>query len=239
MQSQGRAQNPQRVAATGAAPRHRRKPSVRAAGAEAMRLCVVCRESREVGALVQLKFADTGKQGRSAYVCVAKACLEKVHSKVVSRSLKGPVGALDGTMTQNALRDLAQARLLALFGLARRCNDLVFGVEAVAEAAQKAATLQKDTGLWFVASDVAARSARKLQAAHVFLSSHELGAAVGMGAVGALGLTPGRLAKQAAYWLRVWYETQSREQLAETSARSQAASGYQQHGSGQGTPTRD
>ena len=204
-----------------------------------MRLCVVCRESREVGALVQLKFAEDGKHGRGAYACVAKACLEKVHSKLLSRALKGPVDAVDGTTTQNELHALAQSRLLALLGLARRCNDLIFGVEVVAEAAQRDATLQEDGGLWFVACDVALRSARKLQAAQVFLSSHELGAAVGMGAVGALGITPGRLAKQAAYWFRVWYETQSREQLAETSARSQAASGYQQRGPGQGTPTRD
>lgn len=54
-----------------------------------------------------------------------------------------------------------------------------------------------------------------------------MGRAVGMGSVGAMGIRPGRLAKQAAYWLGVWYETQT---------RVQSAGGYQQNGSGRKTP---
>ncbi len=177
------------------------------------RMCVVCRRKAATDDFVQLKQVGLGavvaegpggRSGRSAYVCIALACLQKLHQKTLDRALKNAVvGVPTGAALLSHLHTLAQARLLSVLGLARRCGELLCGVDQVQRY------LPASTGFFVMADDLAPRSARKLADAAVFLNGQRLGQAVGMGSVGAMGVRPGRLARQAAYWFRLWYETGS------------------------------
>lgn len=201
------------------------------------RMCVVCRRKAATDDFVQLKQVGLGavvaggknmRTGRSAYVCIALPCLQKLHQKTLDRALKDAVvGVPTGDALLSHLQVLAQARLLSVLGLARRCGELICGVDQVQRY------LPESSGFFVIASDLAPRSARKLAAAAVFLEGERLGQAVGMGSVGAMGVRPGRLARQAAYWFRLWYETVSRLRPAEQDKLDGCAGDGKDRGFGQ------
>jgi hypothetical protein len=173
----------------------------------------------------------TAKRGRRAYVCITRACLTGLHGKAAGKAFKGAVEVEAPEAWQTQLHALAQGRVLELVGLARRQGELLCGVERITSE------LPEDLGITLKACDAAGRSERRLPQAQSFVAAEVLGHAAGTAPVAAIGIRPGRLAMQAAYWLRVWYETLSRdEQPAAGAAGPQAAGGYQQNGSGHGTP---
>lgn len=174
-----------------------------------MRQCAVCREKR---APVQLLQLGTGvvaevKRGRNAYVCIALPCLLGLENRSLGKAFKG---AVDGPAPAlEEITALAQTKIFGLIGLARRQGALVPGVERLREGASP-------VGVVLVAADAAERSQRQLAdfGATSFGTMESLGQAAGMAQLAALGIQTGRLAMQAAYWLRVWYESRAREGAA-------------------------
>lgn len=179
---------------------------------------MVCRRAKPPVQLVQLQLArgfSGSPKGRSAYVCIETPCLSRLHAKTVQRALRprhdkasatdALVTAADMAAISEHLHAMAQARALNALGLARRCGDLVVGIDQIEKRCENGVI--RGCALCVTAADLAPRSASRMPGAVKFLQSCELGQALGMGAVGALAVRSGRLAKQAAYWLRVWYET--------------------------------
>jgi predicted RNA-binding protein YlxR (DUF448 family) len=218
-----------KLRATGRGPaRHRKTP------AEApVRQCIVCRTSQAPEALLQVGLQATeldpaAKPGRRAYVCIAKACLLGLHGKSAGRAFKGAVELDAPAHFEAQVHGLAETRLFEIVGLARRAGELVGGVDRLASEPEDA------FGLIMVAEDASERAARRLSSHRAFGTTATLGRAAGTAPVAAIGIRPGRLAMQAAYWLRVWYETHSRD--GQDAAGSQPAGDTQQNGSGHGTP---
>lgn len=175
------------------------------ASSDAVRSCVVCRRERSQDALVRVGQIDghpiVGRpgRGRSAYVCVARACLENLSAAALSRGLRHAV-QLDRVQFVEELHRLAERRVLEMVGLARRQGALVFGVDDVAGG----------SGVVLVATDLSGRSRRDLgESARVFVDGATLGRAAGMGWLGAVRIDVKRLAEQAEYWLALWYESRA------------------------------
>jgi predicted RNA-binding protein YlxR (DUF448 family) len=225
----GKRRDHRTLRATGRGPaRHRKTPSQ-----ASRRQCIVCREACDPEALLQvgLQTADLdpqAKRGRRAYVCIARACLLGLHGKSAARAFKGAVELDAPEHFEAQVHALAEARLFEIVGLARRAGELVGGVDRLASDPEDA------FGLILVAEDAAERSLRRLSQHRAFGTAAALGRAAGTAPVAAIGIRPGRLAMQAAYWLRVWYETHSRD--GQGAAGSRAAGDTQQNGSGRGTP---
>lgn len=189
------------------------------------RQCVVCRTVGPTWTLLQLAAAagPGRKVGRSAYVCIALACLQGLGARGWARALPGAHERLSAADLVAALQSMAAVRVTSLLGLARRQGVVILGAGRLSETPPErlAATL--------LAADVAPRTVRQLERdGHTvmslpFLASQPLGAAVGAAPLAALGIRPGRLATQAAYWLRVWYEAHSRDVSGVTNTLSQAA----------------
>lgn len=198
---------PQRVQATGRGP-HRRGASP--SGEESTRQCAVCREKRPALQLLQLGSGvqvAPGKRGRNAYVCIALPCLQGLQGRSLGKAFKGTA---DGPAPGLAeIEALAEAKIYGLIGLARRQGALVPGVERLRDGLVP-------VGAVLVAHDAASRSQRQLPEAPLFGTMESLGQAAGLGLLAALGIQAGRLAMQAAYWLRVWYESRAREAAAVT-----------------------
>ncbi len=177
-------------------------------GAEggATRTCAVCRASRSPEELVRLRerggvaFVDGPSGGRGVWVCARRSCLEKADGRVLARGFKQPVkvpdepGGLCGVVER-----VAAQKVLELLGLARRQGVLIVGQDRVAS---------EPVGFVVAAIDASDRSLRAAgETARTFGSSAELGRATGLNGVSVLGIAPGSLARQAAYWLAVWYES--------------------------------
>jgi hypothetical protein len=142
-----------------------------------------------------------GRGKRGAYVCADAACLRRLHARTLSKALRSPVAPVDTEKLLAGLHALAERRVLEIVGLARRMGALTCGVEKVGASAR---------GVALAASDLAERSRRQLgDAVHDFVSSEALGRAAGVGRLGAARIEVDSLAKQAAYWLALWYEIQS------------------------------
>ena len=210
----------------------RRRPHRKSSdpAAASMRQCIVCRQSSSADDLMPVRAtgleatnaaAASPTTGRRAYVCINKGCLAGLQSKMLGRALRTDASHADLHDLEANLHSLSQKRLLELLGLARRHGDLLFGVDDLSELCRHEPDLKEQGWVCIIASDLAERSRRKVQA-DAFVSASEMGRALGMGSVGAMGIRPGRLAKRAAYWFGVWYETQT---------RVQSAGNYQQNGS--------
>lgn len=162
------------------------------------RRCASCGQPKPLLALLQLAPLEL-RGGRRTYVCIARTCLQEAQAPRLARALRGPVAPLDLAAHVHAL---ATMRLLGLLSLARRSNRLICGAEQVQ------ATVQREpTAFFLLACDVSPRQRRHLPQAGIFLSCARLGQATGLGRLGVLAIRPGGLAKQAAYWQQVWYET--------------------------------
>lgn len=191
------------------ANKDRRSPKT--ARVPARRTCVVCATPRPQNDLLRLSVAESRvlfgatDPGRGAHVCVEQSCLAGLNARNLARAFRRPVPSPDTGRLRLELHSLAQRRVLEMVGLARRQGALRVGVERMASARTRE---DSKLGLALVSTDLSARSRRELgEQVSEFADSETLGRAAGMGPVGAMQITPGRLAKQAAYWLRVWYET--------------------------------
>ncbi len=170
---------------------------------ETERTCVVCRAQREASGMVRLAvragglvLAARGKE-RGVSVCLARACLEGLAPKVVSKVTGLPVSFELCTLLAD-LHAAAEARVLEMVGLARRTGTLVAGVDEVHGG---------EGGTVILAEDLAARGERRLPDGRRFVSGARLGHAAGMGYLGALRIPSGPLSEQAATWLSLWYES--------------------------------
>ncbi len=132
-------------------------------------------------------------------MCATRACLGALETRHVTRAFRRAVIVSDTLLAET--HALAERKVLELVGLARRQGTLKVGVDRLAG---------NDAAGAFVlfATDLSDRGQRRLAGrASAFLDAARLGQACGMGRVGALSIAPGALAKQAAYWRQVWYET--------------------------------
>ncbi len=155
------------------------------------RTCVACRRRAPAATMVRLRsvgLAAAPAAGRGGYVCIAAPCL----SKVVAQPA--------------ALCEQAQAQLLALVGLARRGGQLLHGL------GQVGALPRTTQATVLVATDRTGRAKERLAHHAAIASAARLGQAAGLPEAGAVAILGGRLCLQAAYWLRVWYETRVVEQ---------------------------
>jgi predicted RNA-binding protein YlxR (DUF448 family) len=192
------ARNAQRVRATGRGPR---KMQGDALEAPSVRQCAVCREKLPAERMLQLGtgvFEDGSvKRGRAAYVCIALSCLKGMQARALGKALKGPV---DGPLPDELIAEihvLATSKIMGLIGLARRQGALVPGIERVKESLHP-------LGLVLVAEDASPRTQRQLSEPTLFGTIESLAKATGLQALAVVGIQAGRLAMQAAYWLRVW-----------------------------------
>jgi predicted RNA-binding protein YlxR (DUF448 family) len=170
-----------------------------------MRSCIVCRAERPQRELVRLRersgvaYLEGPGAGRGAWVCVRAECLDAVDGRALSRAFKKPVAAPEAGGLRAVLARVAEQKLHALLGLARRQGALVIGQDRVAG---------EPTAFVVVAAEASERS-RQLagSSARVFGDSASLGKSTGLNGVNVLGIAPGSLAEQAAYWFAVWYES--------------------------------
>ncbi len=168
-----------------------------------VRSCIVCRAERPATELVRLRerggvvYVEGPGAGRGAWVCRSRACIEKVDTRALARAFKRPVAAPVGAELRDTVARVAEQKVFALLGLARRQGVLIVGQDRVAS---------EPAGLVVAALDASERSHR-IAASKTFGSSDELSRATGLHAVSVLGIAPGSLAQQAAYWLAVWYES--------------------------------
>jgi predicted RNA-binding protein YlxR (DUF448 family) len=176
---------------------------------EPERTCVVCRAAKPTTDLLRLA-RDNGVlvvrqkgAGRSAYVCVAEACLAALDDGAASRSFGAKTTVAPELVGQ--LHVLATQRVFEAIGLARRSGVLTLGADDVARLGD-----DDGEGVTLVASDVSLRNAAALPSAAVFATASELGRACGAARVGVMHIAPGRLASLADYWLRVCYESRPR-----------------------------
>ncbi|MBN1960731.1 MAG: DUF448 domain-containing protein [Deltaproteobacteria bacterium] len=173
------------------------------------RSCVVCRQSRPLFELLRLYEKNgaviigdpTG--GRGAWICYKHPCLEKLDARLVSKALRKPVVVCEPNLMRKALVDIAQQKIFTVLGLARRQGILIVGQDQ----------LDKQTAACIIlAKDASSRVQRAFaKDAFVFANSNELSRAIGLKGVFVLGIAKSSFAKQAAYWLTVWYEGQTRD----------------------------
>lgn len=170
------------------------------------RTCVVTRQTLSPESLLPLMLLDgtvavgRGRTGRGVYVSIESKHILALDSRILSRAFRKTVPGFDAAQFAQTTHRLAEQRVRERLGLARRAGSLLVGIEQVRKAALNSTVV--------LASDLASRSSRCLEGSK-FLTGQVLGASVGMGWIGAAAIVPGRLAKDASYWLRVWYETAS------------------------------
>ncbi len=170
-----------------------------------LRTCVSCRRHRQPDGLLRLQLMQGSlvmaakRGGRGAHVCVKRECIKGLTAGSLSRALRVPVADLDTDALLCDANRLAQRRLLDTIGLARRQGALTPGVERI---------VKRNDSFVVVASDLSERGRRTLSGVPSFIEGHELGRAAGMGWLGAVSIAE-PLAKQAAYWLTLWYESRS------------------------------
>ncbi|MCK5689041.1 DUF448 domain-containing protein [Myxococcota bacterium] len=193
------------------------------------RSCIVCREQRKPAELLSLSFENnivfpskskSKHSKRGMWVCAEHKCLSGLSVQNLSKALRTKVSsdALDGFMP--ALYAMAQERVLRALGLSRRSGDLMVGVERISESSH--------SGFILTTQDLSERSRRQLEKSNgIFLNGEEVGRALGMGWIGAVRIPPGHLAKEAAYWLRLWYESVAFEPENKKSKKAEAQAPHQ------------
>lgn len=168
------------------------------------RTCVVTRRALPPEALLSLTLIGTqvvagrGPRGRGAYVSIERAVMGALDDRTLSRAFRTGVRGFDVSEFLANTHAAAEKKVLERIGLARRSGTLQVGVESVSKLPTGAAVI--------LASDLSARSAAKIEGFQ-FVTGEALGAAAGMGWVGALAIPSHQLAQDASYWLRVWYES--------------------------------
>ena len=135
--------------------------------------------------------------GRGAWVCIDRACLSKLDAKALSRALRKPVGLQASVSIPATVATIAEQRVYGLLGLARRQGALVVGYD----------NIKKTSVAFLVVANDASAQCRERVGGQLFGSSSSLGRCTGLHGVSVLGIVPGSLARQAAYWLTVWYES--------------------------------
>jgi predicted RNA-binding protein YlxR (DUF448 family) len=172
---------------------------------EPLRTCIVSREQLPADRLIRLSLVDGQLTvedkggGRGAYVSIARACLDELDQRALSRAFRQPVHTFDSAEFVARLHRVAYDRVLQTIGLARRMGVGVFGVERIQE--------HPGAGELLTATDLASRSQAKLDGGTAIATGAELGSAAGMGWLGAVRIPASHLAAEAAYWRSVWYET--------------------------------
>lgn len=168
------------------------------------RTCVVTRRALSPDALLPLALVGDevvpgrAPKGRGAYVAIDRDIMKSLDARVLSRAFRSRVERFDAQAFIRVCHEAAERKVLERVGLARRSGTLVLGTERVPSVPKGSTVL--------LAADLADRSLRKIEG-NQFLAGESLGAAAGIGWVGAMAIPPGQLAKEASYWLRVWYET--------------------------------
>ena len=196
---------------TSARNRRRRPPAALGAAskrppqAAGERSCASCRQRRPAVQLLCWRGAS-----RRIYACIGQACLRR----------------LPGLEQGPALRQLAEERILQLIGLARRSGQLACGLEATADSLRRAQTAAAEMRQDDEEEDEAGEAGRgrtspmpvilaceslpakrlaHLPGAHIW-PADKIERAAGLYEAVAVAIRPGRMATQAAYWLRLWYE---------------------------------
>lgn len=212
-----RPERPRRLTAAEQAANAREQDRKAAIELEPQRTCIVTKEQLPPARMLRLAWnedtliAGPKGGGRGAYIKVDRKVFEQLDQKVISRAFRTQVSKFDRATFLNDLHAIAQKRVLEALGLARRMGILVVGTERVPEQ-------DVSNGLLIVADDLAERSKQKL-GERSFLTGAQIGAALGMGYVGA-AFIPGKshhITNEAAYWLAIWYESGPAERQNEAS----------------------
>lgn len=169
------------------------------------RRCSACRESAPATQMIRLVASPAGEVhadlrralgGRGAYSCALQRCLHKAAQGAVSRSLKHRVQKADSQQLLNQVQSGLHRLIGEGLGRLQKQRSLHIG-SADTEAADKLGSLQ---GV-LAAHDISERSSKKVDAltAPVYRVAHqaELGAWLGRGATGVIGVPSGPVGAQA------------------------------------------
>lgn len=183
------------------------------------RRCIVTRRvlpARQLLALSQFDgqvVVGRAHRGRGAYVSIEREVLRRLDPRGLSRAFRRRIDAFDCPTFLAATHITARTKTLERIGLARGAGQVEFGIDASLSSPADASL--------FYACDLAASSVERLaqasngdRTAMKFVLGEALGRAAGAGWVGALVISSGRLADEASYWWRVWYESATREEDA-------------------------
>ena len=155
------------------------------------RSCISCRAVRSRAELVRVHAVPGGAlavdlgggNGRGAYVCPRRSCLELAATRgEFARRLKVTLAPIRVGTLEGMIRERVSRKLVSLLGLARRARRVVSGAEAV-----RSALNQHTAQLILMADDASANSVPKIRALAAaggavsvqVLGKEELGAAVG------------------------------------------------------------
>lgn len=130
------------------------------------RSCISCRRKGVKGELIKLAdtpagvVVDYGEKlpGRGAYVCFDPACMEgAIKAGALSKAFRRGTKPPDAALLKAMLLERIEAKVVSLFGMARKSGSAVMGFEAVAASLKKA-----PGGLLILARDVAGNTVDKI-----------------------------------------------------------------------------
>lgn len=171
------------------------------------RTCLGCKESKAKDELVRLVAGPDGAvvidykgnlPGRGSYLCPSEVCIREAFSKKqISREFKGlHVDGLKGFLGR--MRELVLERVSSLLSLARKAGKIVDGREAVEKGMEKGTVK-----LLVLAEDLSSNSFKEMKDTclkkgirfYSYLSKDEIGALIGKGERGAVGIADASFSK--------------------------------------------
>lgn len=166
-----------------------------------LRTCLGCREEKDKGELVRLVSGPGGSvvidykgnlPGRGAYICPKESCVRDAFlKKQIVRAFKG--ARIEGVEEFLCLlREKVLDKVLSLISLSRKAGKVVDGREAVEKGIEKGSVR-----LLLLAEDLSPQSMKEMTDVclkkgirrHTYLSKDKLGALLGKGERGAVGIT--------------------------------------------------
>lgn len=165
------------------------------------RTCVGCRGVFPKDEVVRVVAGPSGLvidyreklPGRSAYVCVRPACIDRALSRgLFGRSLRASVKAPSAEEFVSALRTAIRERIGALLAMAAKAGKISAGLSAVEDALQKGRVR-----LLVYATDISAGTKDKVLASGgssmpsqvICFTTAELGPIIGRELIGVIGIT--------------------------------------------------
>ena len=179
------------------------------------RTCIVCRKMHLRSMLIRLVSDPTGQiivdaegklPGRGAYVCLQRACAERVVTGTRLReALRHEVLPCAAAELVHTIAEKLQARVLASIRIARKAGYVVSGYSRVMHALQS-----EPVALLFLAEDCAPDRRREYTAwcekrgipSRSLLTKARLGELVGRDECSAVGIQETRLAERLTFYLQ-------------------------------------
>jgi predicted RNA-binding protein YlxR (DUF448 family)/ribosomal protein L30E len=166
-----------------------------------VRTCIGCRDEKDKRELVRLVESPGGVividykgnlPGRGSYICPKESCVRDAFKKGgISRAFKG-AGVVDVEGFLNELRERVLERFSSLLSISRKAGRVLDGREAVEKGIDKGSArlvlMAEDISMRSF-SDIAEKCLKKGIVYRTYLSKDRIGALIGKGERGAVGVT--------------------------------------------------